>query len=158
MTNRDKLTIKRAEKKDISALAILFDEYRVFYEQESDPKRAEVFLMERMENEQSVIFYAEIKGTDEPVGFVQLYPSFSSISLQSLWILNDLYVRKEARRLGAGRALLQEAEHMARLTGAKGLTLSTSAHNSAAQKLYESEGYIRDNEFWHYNLLTITKS
>ncbi|WIV21447.1 GNAT family N-acetyltransferase [Paenibacillus polygoni] len=150
----DKLTIKRAEKKDVPALAILFDEYRVFYEQPSDPKRAEAFLMERMENEQSVIYYAEIKGTDEPVGFVQLYPSFSSVSLQSQWILNDLYVRKEARRWGAGRALLQEAEHMARLTGAKGLALSTSVHNSAAQKLYESEGYIRDNHFYHYYLLT----
>ncbi|WP_160036504.1 GNAT family N-acetyltransferase [Paenibacillus sp. An7] len=154
MTNKDKLTIKRAEKKDIPALAILFDEYRVFYEQPSDPKHAEAFLMERMEKEQSVIYYAEIKGTDEPVGFVQLYPSFSSVSLQSQWILNDLYVRKEVRRWGAGRALLQEAEHMARLTGTKGLALSTSVHNSAAQKLYESEGYIRDNKFYHYYLLT----
>lgn len=154
MTIIDKLTIKRAEKKDVPALAILFDEYRVFYEQPSDPKRAEAFLMERMEKEQSVIYYAEIKGTDEPVGFVQLYPSFSSVSLQSQWILNDLYVRKEARRWGAGRALLQEAEHMARLTGVKGLALSTSVQNSAAQKLYESEGYIRDNQFYHYYLLT----
>ncbi|MBD7967129.1 GNAT family N-acetyltransferase [Paenibacillus gallinarum] len=154
MTSKDKLTMKRAEYKDIPRVAILFDEYRLFYGQESDLKRAEVFLKERMDKDQSVIFYAEMKEIAEPVGFVQLYPSFSSISLQSLWILNDLYVREEARRSGTGRALLQEAEQLARRTGAKGLTLSTSAHNSVAQKLYESEGYIRDNEFWHYDLLT----
>lgn len=154
MTKSDKLTITCADYKDVSALSILFDEYRVFYEQESDIREAEVFLKERMKKGQSVIYYAQMTGTDEPVGFVQLYPSFSSISLQPLWILNDLYVREGARRSGAGRALLQEAAHMAHRTGAKGLTLSTSAHNRAAQKLYESEGYIRDNEFWHYDLLT----
>lgn len=115
-----------------------------------------MFLKERVDKEQSVIYYAAMKGTDQPIGFVQLYPSFSSISLQSLWILNDLYVIEEARRSGAGKALLQEAEQMARRTGAKGLTLSTSALNSAAQKLYESEGYKQDTEFWHYDLL-ITK-
>ena len=156
MYKNNNLTIKCAEYKDIPAIALLFDEYRVFYEQDSDIRRAEVFLKKRMEKDQSVIYYAEMKGTDQPIGFVQLYPSFSSISLQSLWILNDLYVREEARRSGAGRALLREVEQMARRTGAKGLTLSTSAHNSAAQKLYESEGYIQDTEFWHYDLL-ITK-
>lgn len=154
MTKNDKFIIQCADYKNVSALSILFDEYRVFYEQESDIREAEVFLKERMKKSQSVIYYAQLKGTEEPVGFVQLYPSFSSISLQPLWILNDLYVKEGARRFGVGRALLQKAAHMACRTGAKGLTLSTSAHNRAAQKLYESEGYIRDHEFWHYDLLT----
>lgn len=149
----EKVVIKRAEYEDLSAIAPLFDEYRVFYEQKSDLKLAKTFLEERIEKDQSVIYYAEILGQQGPIGFVQLYPSFSSISLQSQWILNDLFVRADARKHGVGRALLREALQLAQTTGAKGLTLSTSAHNKAAQQLYESEGYVQDTAFWHYDLI-----
>ena len=50
-------------------------------------------------NEESVVFIAfdEIN----PIGFVQLYPSFSSLSMKKSWVLNDLYVKKT----GSKRAL-----------------------------------------------------
>lgn len=67
--------------------------------------------------------------------------------------MNDLFVRADARKHGVGRALLREALQLAQTTGAKGLTLSTSAHNKAAQQLYESEGYVQDTAFWHYDLI-----
>ena len=144
--------IKRAELRDVPAIAPLFDQYRVFYDQISDVELAKCFLEERIQKDQSVLYYAQLEGTDQLIGFVQLYPSFSSVSAQPLWILNDLFVTENVRRSGAGRALLREAARMARLTGAKGLSLSTSGQNKAAQKLYESEGYIRDTVYWHYDL------
>ena len=30
---------------------------------------------------------------DNPIGFVQLYPSFSSVSMMRSWVLNDLFVK-----------------------------------------------------------------
>ncbi len=88
----------------------------------------------------------------EAAGFTQLYPSFSSISLRPLWILNDLYVRSDVRRGGVGRALLERARQHAIETAAKGLVLSTGVTNKAAQTLYESCGWQREDEFFQYHL------
>ena len=85
------------------------------------------------------------------VGFTQLYPSFSSVSMKRLWVLNDLFVTPDARTSGAGRALLERAERWAAETGAKGLTLSTQIANVTAQRLYEACGWTKDDEFVHYH-------
>ena len=86
------------------------------------------------------------------VGFVQLYPVFSSLSMRPQWILSDLYVAPEARKQGAGAALMNRARELARATGADGLMLETAVDNLTAQKLYEELGYKRDEEFFRYFL------
>ena len=145
------VTIVRAGRKELEDLVPLFDAYRQFYEAGSDPGAARAFLTERIERDESVIFlaYATPYGA---VGFTQLYPSFSSVSLRRLWILNDLYVRSDIRRGGVGRALLERARQHAADTGAKGLILSTAVTNKPAQTLYESCGWQRDEEFFQYYL------
>ncbi|MCA9102209.1 MAG: GNAT family N-acetyltransferase [Planctomycetales bacterium] len=86
----------------------------------------------------------------EAVGFVQLYPLFSSVSMQRIWLLNDLYVSESARRTGVGTALLDAAcEHGAR-TGALRLELATARTNTAAQQVYASNGWTRDDVFMHF--------
>ena len=142
--------IVRAERKHLEDVIPLFDEYREFYEADSDHAAARAFLTERTERDESVIFVAYV-GT-QPVGFTQLYPSFSSVSLKRLWILNDLFVRSDVRRGGVGRALLERARQHAVETGAKGLVLTTAITNTPAQTLYESAGWRRDDEFIHYTL------
>ena len=77
---------------------------------------------------------------------------FSSISMHRVWILNDLYVREDCRRMGAAKRLLQAAEAHARDTGAKYVQLSTAPANSAARALYEAAGYRLDSEFLTYEL------
>jgi GNAT superfamily N-acetyltransferase len=143
--------IVRAELKDLEDLVPMFDEYREFYEAGSDHAAARAFLTERTERHESVIFVA-YTSPQEPVGFTQLYPSFSSVSLKRLWILNDLFVRSDIRRGGVGRALLERARQHAVETGTKGLVLSTAVTNKPAQTLYESAGWRRDDEFIHYHL------
>jgi len=146
----DGIEVRKADSEDdIRVVAPLFDAYRVFYKAQSDPQRALDFLLARRRARESVIFVA-FEG-DRPVGFVQLYPIFSSVSMEPLWLLNDLYVHPGTRRGGVGRALMQRAEEHARATGAGGLTLSTATNNKPAQGLYESEGYERDREFLVYN-------
>lgn len=143
-----------AELKDVGKAAALFNQYRQFYQREDDIHGAEQFIKERLTRRDSVIYLADWNqhGISVPAGFVQLYPTLSSLSLSKLWILNDLYVDAKYRGRGIGRKLLHQARMNAVLTEAKGLNLSTQHHNLAAQRLYESEGYVKDDEFIAYYL------
>lgn len=146
MPGVSEFTIRQAEasEKDIAAIAPLFDSYRQFYDKPPDPRAAEHFIRERLTKKESVIFLAERGG--EALGFVQLFPSFSSVSAFRLWVLNDLFVVSSARGLGVGRALMEEARAHAIRTGAKRLTLETVVENQAARSLYESLGYVLADE------------
>ena len=144
------VAVRSAGLRDLDAVAQLFDAYRVFYEQPSDPALSRAFVAERLGVKDSEIFIAERNG--EAIGFTQLYPSFSSTRAKRIYILNDLYVAPQGRRSGAARALLTAATAFARENGAIRLTLSTAHTNVAAQALYEAVGWIRDEQFRTYNL------
>jgi hypothetical protein len=143
----DELTIDRASAEDVELLAPLFDAYRQFYRQPPDLDGCRRFLLERLERGESVVYLARQGG--RAVGFVQLYPTFSSMSVRRLWVLNDLYVLPEVRRLGVGARLLERSKQLARDSGAAGVTLETAVDNPA-QKLYEARGWKLDREFLHY--------
>lgn len=142
------MTIRKATYKDVELLTELFDLYRVFYKQASDPNAAASFLQARFHNNDSVIFIAFEK--DDPVGFVQLFPSFSSVSMQRIWILNDLYVRKEARKKGVAKQLMRQAISYADETDAKGILLETAEDNAPAQRLYEQIGFQRETNYFYF--------
>ncbi|MGG3504914.1 GNAT family N-acetyltransferase [Paenibacillus lautus] len=146
--------IYQAELKDLDKAAALFNQYRQFYKREDDLNGAEEYIRERLTRGDSVMYLADYnsRGTLVTAGFLQLYPSFSSLAMSRLWILNDLYVDSEYRGLGIGRKLLHQAQAHALQTGAKGLTLSTQLHNVTAQQLYASAGYVQDEEFAYYYL------
>ena len=144
------MAIIRAQLEHLDAVARLFDDYRVFYGQPTDRAAATDFLSARLQQQDSVIFAAIAAA--QVVGFTQLYPSFSSVSLKRIWILNDLYVATRDRRQGWARQLLQAAATFAQSTGAIRLVLATQAENTAAKALYESLGYQQDTEFHHYAL------
>jgi GNAT superfamily N-acetyltransferase len=140
--------IRQATRADLDVLVPLFDAYRQFYRQPSDLERARRFLLERFEHEQSAIFLAFEDAA--AIGFTQLYPSFSSGAMARIFILNDLFVAPEARRCGAGSALLQAAAQYGRRVGALRLVLSTEVTNTTAQSLYERTGWKRDTVFCVY--------
>lgn len=144
------MTIDPVRKEQLAELAVLFNQYRIFYRQSSDLKAAKQFVEERFQRQDSVILVA--KESDRLIGFVQLYPSFSSVALKRIWILNDLFVAESARRRGVAQRLMIAAERHARLTSAARIILSTQITNTIAQKLYESRGCIKDTEFIHYVL------
>lgn len=146
----DPMDLRRATLADLPLLVPLFDAYRRFYGQPSDPPRAERFLRERLAGDESVVYLAELNAM--AVGFVQLYPSFWSVAACRSWILNDLFVSPAHRGTGAGKALMNRARSHALETGAGGLSLATQRTNLAAQRLYESLGWKRDEDFYHYEL------
>ena len=142
------MEITIARLSDLDQLSRLFDGYRVFYEQTSDPEAASSFIQQRLAQDQSICLLCKNR-QGQCIGFTQLYPSYSSVSLQHTWILNDLYVDPDFRGLGAGKALLLAAQEYAKSDGAKGLTLETAIDNPA-QKLYESLGWEKDTDVFHY--------
>ena len=141
------LDIKEVKKDDVSMVAILFDAYRVFYKQSSNLQAAFDFLEQRVDKNESTIFMAILQG--EAVGFIQLYPIFSSVSLKPAWLLNDLYVAENARRQGVAEALLQQAKQFALETKAAYVLLQTSEDNYKAQSVYEKNGWIKLNDFFY---------
>jgi ribosomal protein S18 acetylase RimI-like enzyme len=147
------VVVEVARLADVDRVASLFDAYRQFYGAESDLPAARDFLAERLSRCESVVLLATLepygKGGSVAAGFAQLYPSFSSVSLGRLIVLNDLYVAPAWRRLGVARDLVSGAVAYAGRAGAVRVELSTQHTNRNALLLYESEGFERDTEFVH---------
>ena len=143
-------TIRQATVDDVEQLVPLFDAYRQFYGRTSDVAAARAFLLARFANKESTLFIAH-EG-DTAIGFAQLYPSFSSVSLARIFILNDLFVQEQARRTRVASSLLSAAATFAVSLGAVRLSLSTAVTNEAARALYRSAGWKRDEQFCVYHL------
>lgn len=145
------ITVRQATIHDLDLVAPLFDGYRQFYGKPADIELARRFLRERLQHQESVVLLA---ADDEGrgVGFTQMYPLFSSVRAARTYLLNDLFVVPDARRAGVAVALMREAADFARAMGAAGMSLSTAHTNTAAQRLYESLGWKRDEQFREYNL------
>ncbi|MBV4457818.1 GNAT family N-acetyltransferase [Pseudomonas sp. COR58] len=141
----------RADASHLDAVAALFDAYRGFYGQPADLAQSRAFIAERLAAGESAIFIAQA-ADGQALGFVQLYPSFSSIDAHRTWLLSDLFTTPAARGRGVGRLLMNTARDFAVQTGAKGLVLETATDNFTAQGLYESLGWVRDTGYFTYNL------
>lgn len=146
------MKIFKAETVDLQTATFLFDLYRQFYKQKSDIDSAKLFLSERILKNESVIFLAANEQTNEGMGFVQLYPSFSSVSLKKIWILIDLFVHENYRRKGVAEALIEKSRLLCIETDAKGLILETDKSNASAQRLYDKTGFKKDKDHFYYIL------
>ena len=142
------MTIIQATINDLDALTDLFDLYRQFYQQPSDLDGARAFLNDRLSNEESVVFMAF--DDTEAIGFVQLYPSYSSVSMKKIWVLNDLFVKETGRGKGFGEALLRRAIAFTKEAGAKGVLLETGKDNVTAQRLYEKIGFVQETNHFYF--------
>ncbi|RNF41209.1 GNAT family N-acetyltransferase [Planococcus salinus] len=140
--------IEQVTMATIHSVVPLFDAYRQFTEQPTDVQAVKEFLEERVSKEESIIFIALIN--EEPAGFVQLYPTFSSVALQRAYILNDLYVDQNFRQQGIGRRLIERCYEYCKEKEARYLTLETAKDNKKAQKLYEQMG-MEQEEMLHYS-------
>lgn len=155
--------MRPATDDDVDAVVDLFRQYLRFYDQEVPDAEARAYLTARRDAGDCVLLIAVLKpeGTEpddpaaeEVVGFTQSYPTWSSVSLSRSWVLNDLFVAPEARGTGAARALVRETCRRAKEAGAIRVSLATAWDNVAAQGLYESEGFVRDQHFHHYAYVT----
>ena len=142
------MNIKQATTVHLDDLILLFDAYRVFYRQPSNLEAARDFLKERLTKQDSVIYIAYIN--DVAVGFTQLYFLFSSVSMQPMYLLNDLYTDSNCRNKSIGTALINKAKAICKQKGYKGIIIQTEKINPA-QHLYQREGFVLDQDlsfFW----------
>ena len=145
------MEIRKATLKDLNIVAELFDAYRQFYSQTPNLEAARNFIKDRIRQDQSVIFLA-IDENEKGAGFTQLYPSFTSVGMKRLWVLNDLFVHEDFRRMGLGEQLIEKARQLARETNASGLMLETEVSNTSAQGLYDKMGFKRSDAYYVYYL------
>lgn len=143
------MKISRATLSDLDELNELFDGYRVFYKKESDKNLSKVFLKERIEQNESVIFISR-NNDSVATGFVQLYPLFSSTRMKRFWLLNDLYVNQAYRGQGFSKALIEQAKELCRKTEACGMMLETAKDNHIGNQLYPATGWVLDEDHNYY--------
>ena len=144
------LKIIRANKNHIREVSVLFDLYRQFYKYKKDLNNSEKYIYERITNNESIIFICIHK--DKVLAFVQLYEIFDSLNLNKKLVLYDLYVLKKFRKLGIARKLMNKSRNFAINNHFSRIELSTAIDNYVAQKLYESLDYLRDKEYYTYDL------
>ncbi len=133
----------------IDQMSELFNQYRIFYGQKNELEKAKDFLLKRLKFQDSLIYLAFRE--DKAVGFMQLYPCFSSVRLQPIYILNDLFVHQNYRNNGVGSALINEAKSICISDNIAGLQLETSKLNRA-NELYKKSGFnlIEDTNFYSW--------
>ena len=149
--------IRQATIQDIEQLIPLFDGYRVFYRKTTDLEGARAFLSERLTKKDSTIYIAfakpvlsgvEVADSDKAIGFTQLYPIFSSVSMEPMYILNDLFIDPDYRGQGIGQSLITTVKDLCRKEHQKGIVIQTEVTNPA-QHLYERLGFKKDPDL-HY--------
>ena len=143
------IVVGQAVLADLEQLVVLFEAYRAFQGQPADLPAARAFLQARFDHGDGVAFVA--RDGSSPVGFAQLYPSHSSVSLARVFILNDLFVLASARRRGVAARLLSAVEAHAWSLGAVRVTLNVAQDNFEGQALYEDRGWHRDAQFFMYH-------
>jgi len=146
------MRIVQATLEHLDLLTPLFIKYREFYGELPFPDSSRKFLETRLKRKESIIYLALADDEDKLLGYCQLFPSYSSLSLKRVWILNDIFVAEDARRMLVADRLLQTAKQMAKDTNAVRLRVATSVSNEVAQKTYESIGFREDIRFKNYTL------
>ncbi len=148
------ISVRQAAVSDLEELSVLFNLYRVFQGKESDIAAAHSFLKARFEHGESVVFIAHEGSV--PLGFAQLYPSYSSTALARVFILNDLFVHDSGRRRGIASKLLVALESYAWAHGAARVTLNVAMDNGPGRDLYEAQGWSKDAQFFMYHRYPVT--
>jgi len=144
--------IVRSTVGHLEQLAELFEEYRLFCGFEQNLTETKNFLKKLIINEESTIFIAVDAQTERLMGFVNLYPCYSSLALQRLWILNDLGVSSHYRGKGVSKALIQKVQEFAKETNAIRIELKTEINNTTARSLYKSMNFTIDVDNVYYRV------
>jgi GNAT superfamily N-acetyltransferase len=126
-------------RREIEALAEIFDQYRAHYEEAADAARSACWLDENLRTSRLRVFVVEKSGRF--VGFAITMDVPASLRLAHFWQIRDLFVRPTHRRLGVGRALLASVREAAIASGALRLVVQTEDDNDPALRLYADSGY-----------------
>jgi len=140
MSDTAPVEIREAAPRDVPLLMTLISELAE-YEQLADQLRLTEQLLDRAlfgEVPSAEALIAERGG--EPIGYALYFSTFSTfLAIQGIW-LEDLYVRPEHRKGGAGRALLAAVAAKLRERGGERLEWAALDWNELALGFYRGLG------------------
>nr|WP_263323282.1 GNAT family N-acetyltransferase [Neobacillus sp. Marseille-Q6967] len=151
----NKLITRQATIQDLGRIIPIFDSYREYFGQPKNPEAVERFLFQKFERLESIIYIAE--QDSEVIGIAQLYPVFSSLTLERVWLLNDFFISEQYRNRAVGTMLFNKVKEFSSLTKAKGIELTVEHVNQKAWQFWERQGFKLDEEFRSYFLKTGSK-
>ena len=145
--------IRKATLKDLDQLTTLFDQYVVFYKKPSNHEKHKAYLKERIENNEATVFMAfDDEKPEKAIGFTLVYVTFSSLALNKILILNDIFVDSTIRKKGTGEQLILQTVELSKELGSNLIRLRTAKNNTIAQGLYHKMGFVRDEHLYTYDL------
>ncbi len=114
----------------------LFDQYRQHYGANPAPDAVALWMRELVGSDRMGIYL-----DGEARGFCSVAIAPAALTLRTVWLVRDLYVRPDNRRQGVARALLSQVADDARDAGAHRVSLQTETTNVRAVELYAKNGF-----------------
>lgn len=129
--------ISLADLSHIEDLKKLFNTYTLSFAHSINEKKQEFFLRDRIKKKDTIFYIAFLKarGTNEAVGFLHLFSVFTPTSIKHSILINDLYVKKEYRKIGVAQELIRKAVDYGNTSGADDIITSAPFENFPFQKL-----------------------
>ena len=141
------IAIEHMRAEYFDEVARLYHSYREYFAAgaASDPALSATFLKDRIARSECVLFVALADG--RAVGFINLYPLWSSWYCKRIWFVSDLYVDDSARRRGAAALLVERAKAFAKDSGASSMMVELPKNEPHLYKFYANLGFIKDKTF-----------
>ena len=149
------IAVWRAEPHEAEAVARLIVEFRDHLGVDWPSANAFLAGVERLIEDPRVAFLLASPNEDAaPAGVAQVRFRYGLWWAADDCLLEDLYVRADARGQGVGRALVQAVVDLARERGCRRVELDVNEANAPALKVYESFGFsAQDDRYGERNLL-----
>jgi GNAT superfamily N-acetyltransferase len=136
------IAVWRAEPHEAEAVARLIVEFRDHLGLDWPSANAFLAGVERLIEDPNTAFLLASPDEDAPpAGVAQVRFRYGLWWAADDCLLEDLFVRDEARGLGVGRALVEGVIDLARERGCRRVELDVNESNAAALKVYESLGF-----------------
>ena len=134
------LLIRTAEKQDFAQWKVLWDGYNAFYGRKGPtalPDTVTNMTWSRFFDgyEPMQAFVAEQSG--QLLGLAHFLFHRTTISIESICYLQDLFTVEDARGKGVGRALIEEVYRYAKRAGCSRVYWQTHETNATAMRLYD---------------------
>jgi len=138
------LSIDTVGPNDVADLMPMLRAYCDFYRVAPSDERLRALVSALIDNPADGLqLIARSDGT--PVGFATIYWTWQTLDAARVGVLNDLYVTREARGAGVGRALIERCRAHCRDRGAEKLVWETAPDNVTAQRLYDGIGAVKSS-------------